>query len=113
MKPCIADPSGTPDARLSRRHLLQVTVATTVLVAALGRSDAWAGATPPALDGWGRDLVDLNQALTRGEITVLDWQARVARLNQSTPHVTGQGRRTWFVRVFGLRRGGAIIPHVH
>jgi len=33
-------------------------------------------------DGWARDLVDLNQALTRGEITVLDWQARVARLNQ-------------------------------
>src|SRR5215831_14721032 len=30
-----------------------------------------------------RDLVDLNQALTRGEIAVLDWQASVARLNQS------------------------------
>jgi hypothetical protein len=29
------------------------------------------------------------------------------------PHVTGQGLRTWFVRVFALRRGGAIIPHVH
>lgn len=23
------------------------------------------------------------------------------------------GMRQWFVRVFGLRRGGAIIPHVH
>ena len=51
MKSCIADPSGTPDARLSRRHVLQVTAATTVLVAALGRSDAWAGGTPPVLDG--------------------------------------------------------------
>ena len=65
MKSCIADPSGTPDARLSRRHVLQVTAAKTVLVAALGRSDAWAGATPPVLDGWARDRVDLNQALTQ------------------------------------------------
>lgn len=24
-----------------------------------------------------------------------------------------QGMRGWFVRVFGMRRGGAIIPHVH
>jgi hypothetical protein len=135
-----------PEARLSRRHLLQVTAATTVLVSALGRSVAWAGGTPSVLDKWARDLVDLNQALARGEMTVLDWQGRVARLNQSVsvpelvryldidrltshfsypsrlaefadpllpPHVMGQGRRTWFVRVFGLRRGGAIIPHVH
>jgi hypothetical protein len=146
MKSHLTGPSATPAGRLSRRHVLQVTAATTVLVAALGRSGAWAGGTPAALEGWARDLVDLNQALTRREITVLDWQARVAQLNQSVsvpelvsyldidrltrhfsypsrlaefadpllpPHLMGQGRRTWFVRVFGLRRGGAIIPHVH
>jgi hypothetical protein len=27
--------------------------------------------------------------------------------------IAGPGPRRWFVRVFGLRRGGAIIPHVH
>jgi hypothetical protein len=29
------------------------------------------------------------------------------------PEIAGAGPRRWFVRVFGLRRGGAIIPHVH
>lgn len=30
------------------------------------------------------------------------------------PHVLAPGRhRAWFVRVFGMRRDGAIIPHVH
>lgn len=24
-----------------------------------------------------------------------------------------EGRRNWFIRVFGMRRGGAVIPHVH
>jgi hypothetical protein len=27
--------------------------------------------------------------------------------------ITGDRPRRWFVRVFGLRKGGAIIPHVH
>jgi hypothetical protein len=26
---------------------------------------------------------------------------------------SGSGPRRWFIRVFGLRKGGAIIPHVH
>ena len=30
------------------------------------------------------------------------------------PEIAGAaGMRRWFVRVFGMRRGGAIIPHVH
>lgn len=30
------------------------------------------------------------------------------------PEIVGKaGMRRWFVRVFGLRRGGAVIPHVH
>jgi hypothetical protein len=31
-----------------------------------------------------------------------------------SPDIVGAaGMRGWFVRIFGLRRGGAIIPHVH
>jgi hypothetical protein len=50
MKFCIGGSSGTPDAHVSR-HMLQVTAATTVLVAALGRSGARAGGRPAVLTG--------------------------------------------------------------
>jgi len=58
--------SGMPDARVLRRHMLEVTGATTVLVAALGRLGAWAGGGPAVLARWARDLVGLNQG-QRGE----------------------------------------------
>lgn len=127
-----------------RRHLLG---AGTALLAALSAPRLWARGRPSPLDRWASALVDLNERLVRGDITAVDWQAAIERLDASVPvselvayldidrlvrafryptllaevadpvlpaHVLAPGRRrSWFVRVFGLRRGGAIIPHVH
>jgi len=132
---------------LSRRGLLPSVAASTVLLAALCRTRAWAHDKPDDLDRWARSLVDLNDRLARKVIGVTEWQDQVAVLNRSVPveeivryldveritrdfryptllaefvdpvlppEVLPAGRRhQWFVRVFGMRRGGAIIPHVH
>lgn len=131
----------------ARRRLLGTASAGTVLLAALSAPRLWAGGRPSPLDDWTRALVALNERLAHGEITAVDWQAAIERLDTSVPvsdlvayldidrlvrdfryptllaevadpklpeRVAAAGRRrAWFVRVFGLRRGGAIIPHVH
>jgi hypothetical protein len=117
------------------------------LISALGRSEAWAGGRPAAMETWARNLVSLKDDLQSSRIGVLDWQTRVEALNRSVPlsdlhdwldidaltrdfrypslladvadpvlpaDIVGEaGMRGWFVRVFGMRRSGAIIPHVH
>ena len=45
----------------------------TVLVAALGRSGAWAGGAPAVLDGWER-IVDLNRALSQERLSTRSLQ---------------------------------------
>jgi hypothetical protein len=132
---------------LSRRVMLQSIAATTMLLAALARTPSWARGAPAELDGWAHNLLDLNHGLERGDLSVVEWQDRVAALNAAVPvgdlvHYLdideiagafryptllaeiaepslpaqvlpdGRGRR-WFLRLFGMRRGGAIIPHVH
>jgi hypothetical protein len=131
---------------MDRRALLG-TAASTLLLGALSSSSAWAGGRPDVMARWARELVALKDALRGGQISVIEWQRRIDRLNRSVPLseltayldiervtrgfpydsdladaadpllpaaiVGAAGMRGWFIRAFGLRRGGAIVPHVH
>lgn len=133
-------------SNLRRRQLLDCALRS-VLLATLTPSRLWAGGRPSVINDWLRQLVQLKDALTEGDIGVLDWQQRMqqAGRNIALPELIAwldldaltrdfrygsalaevadpllpkdilgaAGMRGWFVRVFGLRRGGAIIPHVH
>ncbi len=97
--------------------------------------DRWARAVVAANDrvsrgeldvlGWQREIARLHATI---EIPALVRYLDLERLTRELryrsnlaetadpvlpPELTGGGPRRWFVRVFGLRRGGAIIPHVH
>jgi len=74
--------------------------------------------------GWQDEVAVLNRSVPVPEIVgYLDIDRLVDRFHYSSfladyadpllpSHVTG-ARGPWFLRVFGMRRGGAIIPHVH
>jgi hypothetical protein len=131
---------------MARRQILR-DLALAVPLLAAWKSDALAAVARSALERWAREVVDLNRALASGDISLLDWQDRMAALNTSVsvgdisrylqidelaghfsyptglaqtvdPHfpkeVSVDGvARPWFMRVFAMREGGAIVPHAH
>jgi hypothetical protein len=130
----------------ARRHVLAILGGALPLYV-LSRSGAIAGGNPSALDRWAQNVADLNADLRDGQITNLEWQARIAAIDADVSlsdlaryldfealtramqfpsdlaetadpkfprHIEiGGAPRRWFIRFFGMRRGGAIIPHVH
>ena len=124
-------------------------MASIAVLLALRRSLAFAGEHPSSLDQWAHGLLDIGDQVSKGQMTMIEWQERVAILNQSVPtadlvkyldlkkltggftyfnrlartadvrmpeHVTPLmplSERNWFVRVFAMRRGGVILPHIH
>jgi hypothetical protein len=133
-------------SNLDRRTVLHI-LGSALPLAAIARSGAIAGGNPRALDRWAQNVADLNAALRDGNVSNLDWQARMGALNADVDlaelsryldfdqltrslqissdlaetadpkfpsHINIGGKpRRWFLRFFGMRRGGAIIPHVH
>jgi len=131
---------------MTRRRILQ-DLALAVPLLAVWKTRALAEVARSALDRWAREVVDLNRALASGDISLLEWQERIATLNVSVPvgdisrylqidalstqfrypsrlaetvdphfpeEVSVDGvTRPWFMRVFAMREGGAIIPHAH
>ncbi len=79
-----------------------------------------------ALTDWQDRITTLNSGVELGELKrYLDFDRLTAamkfpsRLAETTdPHLperinVGGIERSWFVRFFGMRKGGAVIPHVH
>ena len=127
-----------------RREALFRVAAATALFGALYPAHLWAGGRPSDMDAWAQALVDLNESLQAGRLTVTEWQGRVETLHRSVQTADlvryldierlanrfryatllaetadlavparATGARRWFARIFGLRSGGSIIPHVH
>lgn len=111
----------------------------TALFASLASRDAWAGGTPAPIDEWRREITGLRDALTAGDINQaawidgieranervpiaelvayldLDWMAQrlPARLSSVADAAPAYTNGNAFVRVFGMRRGAGLLPHVH
>jgi len=111
----------------------------TALIATLAAPQAWAGAPPNAVQVWMRRVGDLRDALREGEIDQRAWLAGVERANAAVPiqdlaahlnldsvrrlprslssfrDIAADGGATddAFIRVFGMRRGACLLPHVH
>jgi hypothetical protein len=118
---------------MRRRDLL------TALIATLASPHAWAGEPPAAVASWLRTVSGLREALTAGEIDQQTWISAIERANGLVPLPdliayldiermqrlpprlsrfvdVAPGALTAshaFVRVFGMRRGACLLPHVH
>jgi hypothetical protein len=116
---------------MRRRDLL------TAMIAATASPHAWASEPPSAVTSWRRTVSALRDALTAGEIDQQTWISSIERANSLVPlpdliasldiermrrlpprlsrftDVTPLTGANAFVRVFGMRRGACLLPHVH
>lgn len=118
---------------MQRRALL------TALFSSIAAPDAWAGGSPTPINDWRNRVADLRAELLAGRIDQTDWMQGIDRANERVPleelaeylDLDQMARRlpmrlssfaevapplvndNAFVRVFGMRRGAGLLPHVH